>query len=81
MKFPTLFKNCRLTARLYIKGIMAIPPKNYQDSLGKVPELYHRLRKLADRVGEGQLSLGMSGDLAIAIAAGSNQVEWNCNIW
>ena len=60
---------------LMVKGLMCIPPKTYQDSLQDVPELYKSLRNLANQVGEGRLSLGMSGDLNIAILAGSNMVR------
>lgn len=60
---------------LKIMGLMCIPPKSYQDNLEEPPQLYHKLRSLADQVGEGQLSLGMSGDLRIASAAGSNLVR------
>ena len=61
---------------LYLKGIMAIPPAEYQDDLNPiVPPLYYQLRQLASTVGAGQLSLGMSGDLRLAVEAGSNLVR------
>ena len=58
---------------LRLRGIMAIPPPQYSDDMsgGTVPPLYRELRLLADDVGEGALSLGMTGDMGIAIAAGS----------
>ncbi len=62
---------------LRIKGIMAIPPLaaatcNRTDA---IPTLYSQLAQLASLVGEGQLSLGMSNDLEMAIAAGSTCVR------
>jgi pyridoxal phosphate enzyme (YggS family) len=61
---------------LRLRGLMAIPPSQFQDATTPdVPPLYQRLRQLADQVGEGQLSLGMSGDLSLAIRAGSNLVR------
>lgn len=63
---------------LVLKGIMAIPPR--LDTLEKssdsqVPDLYLELRNLANTIGQGQLSLGMSQDLEAAIAAGSDIVR------
>lgn len=55
-------------------GIMCIPPANYTDSADAsltVPELYDNIALLARQIGEGKLSLGMSGDYKIAIKAGS----------
>jgi pyridoxal phosphate enzyme (YggS family) len=62
---------------LRLKGLMAIPPPlSDQESLpGVVPKLYRELASLAKTIGEGQLSLGMSGDLEPAIAAGSTCVR------
>ena len=60
---------------LELRGIMAIPPPLKDTAQTDVPELYVQLRALADRVGAGDLSLGMSGDLRQAIAAGTNCVR------
>lgn len=65
---------------LKLAGIMAIPPAQLLvDDQGRriktVPDLYHQLRRTADRIGNGQLSLGMSGDLEQAIAAGADIVR------
>lgn len=61
---------------LRVRGLMAIPSSEYQDAaMQEVPPLYRELRALADRIGEGQLSLGMSGDLRLAAAAGSTVVR------
>ena len=62
--------------QLRLRGLMAVPPSEYQDeTYAEVPKLYRDLRELASQVGEGQLSLGMSGDLRLATAAGSDQVR------
>ncbi|NRA44364.1 MAG: YggS family pyridoxal phosphate-dependent enzyme [Oligoflexales bacterium] len=63
---------------LTLKGVMAIPPPLASLEIcpeTQIPHLYSRLRKLADSVGQGLLSLGMSQDLEAAIAAGSDIVR------
>ncbi len=57
---------------LTVKGIMSIPPILPET---EAAQLYETLQKVARTVGEGELSLGMSQDLAIAIAHGSNCVR------
>jgi uncharacterized pyridoxal phosphate-containing UPF0001 family protein len=55
---------------------MAIPPSAFQDETSiQVPELYCELRRLADKIGQGKLSLGMSGDMRISIEAGSDTIR------
>lgn len=70
---------------LRVLGLMAIPPATYQDpsdpSMAFPPPLYMYLADAARRVGEGRLSLGMTGDLALAIAAGSNMVRIGTGIF
>ena len=66
---------------LSLQGVMAIPPSTFTDSEWKksrdqsIPDIYNRLRLAANQTGLGKLSLGMSGDLALAIAAGSDCVR------
>ena len=64
---------------LRLRGVMAIPPPLSQLQLGDdgsgIPRLFRQLRLLADSIGEGDLSLGMSADLQPAILAGSNCVR------
>ena len=61
---------------LRLKGLMAIPPDTYSDAAhASVPPLYTELRAVANEVGEGKLSLGMSNDLRIALEAGSDYVR------
>lgn len=66
---------------LSLQGIMAIPPQSYSDDAWAqavnhaVPPLYTDLRKAANVTGAGRLSLGMTGDLALSIAAGTDCVR------
>lgn len=62
---------------LDIQGVMSVPPFSYDDDqfTGEVPPLYRSLAEVASRVGRGKLSLGMSDDLVMAIAAGSTGVR------
>jgi hypothetical protein len=63
-----------------LQGIMAIPPVEITDEdfslvQKEPPELFRSMRRLADTVGMGKLSLGMSSDYRTAIAAGSDCVR------
>jgi len=62
---------------LDVRGLMCIPPAQYSDesARGTVPDAYCELAAIARRCGRGELSLGMSGDLDIALAAGSTCVR------
>lgn len=70
--------NC---SNLSLQGLMTIPPAEFSDEAyshkdnSSPPELYTQLRKAARTTGGGKLSLGMTGDLNIAIAAGSDCVR------
>jgi pyridoxal phosphate enzyme (YggS family) len=58
---------------LTVKGLMAIPPEAKQpdDSRG----WFRALRKLGERHGFGELSMGMSGDFEVAIEEGATMVR------
>lgn len=59
--------------RLPLQGFMAIPPPGEDDAFGRMAELRERLQ---EELGQAlRLSMGMSGDLEAAIAAGSDQVR------
>ena len=66
---------------LTLQGIMAIPPPlddnrpKIDSSAFVIPLLYIKLKQLAQKVGKGLLSLGMSDDLEEALAAGSDCVR------
>ena len=63
-----------------LQGIMAIPPVEITDGdfalvAKEPPELFRSMRRLADTVGMGKLSLGMSSDYRTALAVGSDCVR------
>lgn len=66
---------------LELQGVMAIPPATFSDQIwfssgsDQIPELYQKLKAVASSTGLGKLSLGMSGDLALAIKSGSDCVR------
>ncbi len=70
---------------LAVLGLMAIPPAEYQDPEPPIkanpPALYQTLAEAAAQIGKGRLSLGMTGDLALAIASGSNLVRVGTGIF
>jgi PLP dependent protein len=61
---------CRDTFNLTIDGLMCIPPFDEEPSLH-----FALLAKLADELGLDELSMGMSGDFAKAIAFGATYVR------
>ncbi len=71
--FADIIKNS-FSEELDLQGIMVIPPARYQDEIysGKIPEVYKEAKALARKIGRGKLSLGMSGDLRMAIQAGTD---------
>lgn len=62
---------------LSVRGLMAIPPRTESDNEARV--FFEGLRALRDQLGGAErlpeLSMGMSGDLEPAIAAGSTEVR------
>lgn len=63
-------KTCRETYALPISGLMVIPPVNEEPSLH-----FTLLRKMAERNGLANLSMGMSSDFERAIALGATHVR------
>ena len=61
---------CRDTFNLKIDGLMCIPPFDEDPSAH-----FDLLAKLADELGLDELSMGMSGDFAKAIAHGATSVR------
>ncbi len=62
---------------LKLRGVMAIPPplSPWEKAAPEPPPRYRELRQMADQVGQGQLSLGMTDDLEQAISAGTNCIR------
>jgi hypothetical protein len=59
--------------RLPLKGLMAIPPPEHETAFAQMAALRERLQQ---ELGHPlRLSMGMSGDLEAAIAAGSDQIR------
>ena len=70
---PELISALGDDARLPLQGLMAIPPPEEGGSFTQLASLRERLQ---DEVGRPlRLSMGMSGDLEAAIAAGSDQIR------
>ena len=63
-------ESCCNDYRLWVTGLMCIPP------VGEEPSLHFALlRKIAERHGLKKLSMGMSADYEIAIAFGATHVR------
>ena len=56
-----------------VRGLMAIPPEAKEADDSRV--WFRALRKLAERHGFGELSMGMSGDFEVAIEEGATMVR------
>lgn len=70
---PALLDAIKASPRLRLKGLMAIPPP---ESPGAFTQLALLRDSLQQRLGLPlELSMGMSGDLEAAVAAGSSQVR------
>ena len=61
---------CRETCGLNISGLMCIPPVDADPA-----SHFHKLAAIAQRNGLTGLSMGMSGDFALAIACGATHVR------
>jgi PLP dependent protein len=76
---PSLLEAALRRPNLRVDGFMTIAPLSDDPSVAR--RTFETLRVLRDRLGESfqvalpELSMGMSGDLAAAIAAGSTQVR------
>lgn len=70
---PALLAAIQAAPRLELKGLMAIPPPQEAEAFAQLARLREGLQQ---RLGRAlRLSMGMSGDLEAAIAAGSDQVR------
>ena len=67
---------------LELQGVMAIPPANFIDeAFTTPPEIYLKLRDLADHTGLKKLSLGMTQDLKLAITTRTDVVRIGTQIF
>ena len=72
-ELPELIAAVQALARLRLTGLMTMPP--WSDDPQASRPYFRRLRELAERHGLPQLSMGMSGDLEVAIEEGSTCVR------
>ncbi len=73
---PLVEKISEQYPQIALQGIMVVPPQEFAEEWSDEAErVYKELRELANEVGEGRLSLGMSSDLEQAIEFGSNVVR------
>ena len=72
-ELPELIAAVQALARLRLTGLMTMPP--WSDDPEASRPYFRRLRELAQRHGLPQLSMGMSGDLEVAIEEGSTCVR------
>ncbi|MEZ4369323.1 MAG: YggS family pyridoxal phosphate-dependent enzyme [Polyangiaceae bacterium] len=74
---PALLQAASAQPRLAVRGLMAIPPQTDTPDVARA--FFEGLRELRDRLGGAdvlpELSMGMSGDLEAAVAAGSTEVR------
>jgi uncharacterized pyridoxal phosphate-containing UPF0001 family protein len=72
-ELPLLIETLGGDLRLPLKGLMAIPPPENRSAFFELADLRERLQQdFGQRL---RLSMGMSGDLEEAIAAGSDQIR------
>jgi pyridoxal phosphate enzyme (YggS family) len=72
-ELSTLLQALGGDARLPLQGFMAIPPPEDEGAFARMADLRERLQQ---ELGQPlRLSMGMSGDLDAAIAAGSDQIR------
>ena len=70
---PALLQSLDRDPRLPLRGLMAIPPPDEEGAFVQLAGLRERLQQ---ELGQPlRLSMGMSGDLEAAIAAGSDQIR------
>ena len=74
---PSFYESLKELENLKVMGIMSVPPKIdlLVRSKAYYENLYKGLKEAAKHTGEGLLSLGMSSDLELAVASGSNCVR------
>jgi PLP dependent protein len=70
---PELVSRLRRSARLDLRGLMAIPP--FVEDVESVRPYFRKLRELAQRYQLTELSMGMSHDFDVAIEEGATMVR------
>jgi pyridoxal phosphate enzyme (YggS family) len=72
-KLPELMEELKRCDRLDVRGLMAIPP--FFDDPEKSRPFFAKLRKLGERYGLREFSMGMSHDFEVAIEEGATMVR------
>ena len=72
-ELPALIEQTRALDHLHLKGLMTMPPWSEDPETAR--PYFRRLRELAARYGVTGLSMGMSGDLEVAIEEGSTMIR------
>jgi len=72
-ELPELIAAVREFSNLRLLGLMTMPPWSEDPEVSR--PYFRRLRELAERHGLSQLSMGMSGDLEVAIEEGATCVR------
>jgi PLP dependent protein len=70
---PAIVEACRGASNLRLLGLMTVPPWS-EDAEASRP-YFARLREMAGKFGLGELSMGMSGDMEVAIEEGATWVR------
>jgi pyridoxal phosphate enzyme (YggS family) len=70
---PAIVEACRSASNLRLLGLMTVPPWS-EDAEASRP-YFARLREMAGKFGLGELSMGMSGDMEVAIEEGATWVR------
>ena len=71
---PGLLAHARTLPHLNVVGLMTVAPESH-DNVEAVRPVFRDLRALAHDLGLSQLSMGMSGDYAVAIEEGATLVR------
>lgn len=70
---PAILDAIRATKNLTARGLMTVPP--WSENPEESRPYFARLREMAEKLGLPELSMGMSGDLEVAIAEGATWVR------
>lgn len=74
-ELPTLIEQIINYKNLNLRGVMVIPSQQTIDAFARIKELFDAMAKRFDLPNWDTISMGMSGDMAQAIAHGSTMVR------
>lgn len=78
----SVYQNIKALPALRVKGLMAMLP--FTDDIALLEKLAKKMRLLYDNMNDGafeHLSMGMSGDWKLCVAAGSNMIRLGTSIF